>query len=118
MAVAESPATAAARAAARHSAAAADGPAVAPPDPVEELRHAVDLVVVPSVGEGQQLTLELRQPVGCYKPGGGIVPVCSNGETEDYSLILSLNELGRGFLVVDEHLEANSELEGRTFTLE
>jgi hypothetical protein len=31
---------------------------------MQELRHAVDLVVVPSVGKAEQLALERRQPVG------------------------------------------------------
>lgn len=53
-----------------------------------------------------------------YKPEEGIVPVSSDGETETYSLILSLNDLGRSFLVIDQYLEADSEFEGRTFTLE
>jgi hypothetical protein len=53
-----------------------------------------------------------------YEPEEGIVPVSSNGETESYSLLLSLNALGQSFLVVDEYLEEDSELEGRTFTIE
>jgi hypothetical protein len=40
------------------------GTAGAPTDPIEELRHAIDLVVVLPIREGQQFALEGRQPVG------------------------------------------------------
>ena len=40
------------------------GTALAPTDPIEELRHAIDLVVVFSIREGQQLMLKGPQPVG------------------------------------------------------
>jgi hypothetical protein len=53
-----------------------------------------------------------------YEPAEGIVPVSRDGEIDRYSLTLSLNELGRSFLVVDEYLEEDSDLEGRTFTIE
>src|SRR5262245_39888916 len=40
------------------------GPAAAPSDPIQELRHAVDLVVVTCAREAEQLALERWQPVG------------------------------------------------------
>ena len=52
------------------------------------------------------------------KPDDEIVPICENGETEGYRFILSLNELGKGFLVVDDYLsDKDDDLEDRTFTL-
>ncbi|QIM54741.1 DUF4365 domain-containing protein [Hydrogenophaga crocea] len=39
-----------------------------------------------------------------YEPPTGLVPVSDNGETETYVLILSLNELGKSFLAVDDYL--------------
>lgn len=53
-----------------------------------------------------------------YKPAHGIVPVSSTGETESYSLILSLNALGESFLVVDDFLGEPSDFDQRTFVLE
>ena len=38
-----------------------------------------------------------------YTPPDGIVPVSENGETEGYRLIVSLNELGKAFIVVDDY---------------
>src|SRR5262249_40170387 len=62
--VAAGPAAAPARPAVRHSAATRTWHAQAPTDPIEELRHAIDLVVVLPIREGQQFALERRQPVG------------------------------------------------------
>ncbi len=45
------------------------------------------------------------------------VPVYEDGEIERYSLVLSLNELGEGFLATDAFLDADSD-EPRSFTLE
>lgn len=39
-----------------------------------------------------------------YNSPHGLVPVSENGETETYVLILSLNEFGKSFLVVDDYL--------------
>ena len=52
------------------------------------------------------------------EPDQKIVPVSSNGETESYSLILSLNELGKSFLITDDFLGQESDFEKRTFTIE
>lgn len=43
-----------------------------------------------------------------YEPPKGLVPVSENGETETYVLILSLNELGEGFLEVDDYLSEDA----------
>ena len=49
----------------------------------------------------------------------GVVPVSSNGETDNYRVILSLNELGAAFILLDDHLNNDDDnLEDRTFTLE
>jgi hypothetical protein len=48
----------------------------------------------------------------------GIVPVSSTGETENYRVILSLNALGKAFILLDNHLSDEDDLEERTFTLE
>lgn len=53
-----------------------------------------------------------------YKPPEGIVPVESDGETESYRLILSLNEMGRAFLALDDYLADNDDLEEGVFTLD
>lgn len=52
-----------------------------------------------------------------YEPPEGIVPVSENGETEGYRLILSLNELGKAFVLMDDHLREDEELWARTFSL-
>jgi Domain of unknown function (DUF4365) len=49
-------------------------------------------------------------------PADDIVPVSDDGETESYSLLLSLNELGKAFLTVDEYLADPSNLADRMFT--
>jgi hypothetical protein len=47
-----------------------------------------------------------------------IVPISENGETEGYRLILSLNELGKAFLMVGDYLsDKDDDVEDRTFTL-
>ena len=47
-----------------------------------------------------------------------IVPISDNcGETEGYRLLLSLNELGKAFLMVDDSLSDKDDLEDRIFTL-
>jgi hypothetical protein len=53
-----------------------------------------------------------------YRPPKGIVPVSDNGEIEGYRLLLSLNEVGKAFLVIDEFLSMNENAEDITFTLE
>ena len=51
-------------------------------------------------------------------PDDEIVPISENGETEGYRLILSLNELGKAFLMVDDYLSDGDDIfEDRTFTL-
>lgn len=39
-----------------------------------------------------------------YHPQEGLVPVSENGETASYSLLLSLNEFGKSFLIIDDYL--------------
>lgn len=52
-----------------------------------------------------------------YTPPEGIMPVSDNGETQGYRLILELNELGKAFLVLDDYLNDEDDLEQKTFTL-
>lgn len=52
-----------------------------------------------------------------YTPPEGISPISDNGETEGYRLILSLNEIGNAFLILDEYLREEDDLEARTFTV-
>lgn len=49
-------------------------------------------------------------------PKEHIVPVSENGETSTYSLLLSLNDIGRNFLLIDDYLAEQQEISG--FTLE
>ena len=49
---------------------------------------------------------------------GQIVPISENGETESYSLVLSLNELGKAFLVADDFFGEAPDDEPRTFTVD
>ena len=53
-----------------------------------------------------------------YKSEEGIVPVSENGETASYSLLLSLNEFGRSFLLLDDYLADPNAPEKIGFTLE
>jgi hypothetical protein len=53
-----------------------------------------------------------------YKPAEGIVPVYADGEVEGYRLILSLNEIGKAFVVLDEYLAEEDLVESRVFTLD
>lgn len=53
-----------------------------------------------------------------YQQPEGIVPVSSDGEVRSYSLILTLNELGRSFLQVDDFLLSASDLDQRTFRID
>jgi hypothetical protein len=54
-----------------------------------------------------------------YKPPTeNIVPVSGNGETASYSLLLTLNEFGRSFLLIDDYLAEPSAQETIGFTLE
>ncbi len=39
-----------------------------------------------------------------YQPPKGLVPVSDNGETESYVLILSVNDFGRSFMLLDDYL--------------
>ena len=43
--------------------------------------------------------------------------MASDGEVESYSLTLALNELGRAFLTVDDHLTDEDEFADVTFTM-
>jgi|APSaa5957512622_1039677.scaffolds.fasta_scaffold12069_2 hypothetical protein len=71
--------------------------------------------------------MEEKSADGCYmgrdedgdiRIPEGIVPVSeSGGETEGYRLILSLNELGKSFLILDDYLAEEDYIENRTFTL-
>jgi hypothetical protein len=53
-----------------------------------------------------------------YKPPEGIVPVSEGGEVERYRLILSLNQIGKAFLDLDEFLAEEDHFQDRTFSLE
>lgn len=53
-----------------------------------------------------------------YEPPKGLVPVSENGETASYCLVLSLNELGKSFLAIDDYLSDDSATESIGFTLE
>lgn len=53
-----------------------------------------------------------------YNPQEGIVPVSDNGEIASYSLILSLNDFGRAFLLIDDYLADPDAPESIGFTLE
>jgi hypothetical protein len=49
---------------------------------------------------------------------GNIAPVSENGETASYSLLLTLNEFGKGFLMIDDYLADPNAPENIGFTLE
>lgn len=51
-----------------------------------------------------------------YNEPDGIVPFQQDGEIASYRLQLSLNEIGKAFLKIDEFLSEKSEFQGRTFT--
>jgi len=51
-------------------------------------------------------------------PAENIVPVSEDGETASYSLLLTLNEFGKGFLMIDDYLADPSAPETIGFTLE
>lgn len=54
-----------------------------------------------------------------YKPPTeNIVPVSENGETASYSLLLTLNEFGKSFLIIDDYLADPSAPETIGFMLE
>lgn len=53
-----------------------------------------------------------------YKPPTGLVPVSDNGETATYVLILSLNEFGNSFLLIDDYLSDPDAQEAIGFTIE
>ncbi len=55
---------------------------------------------------------------GWYETPEDIVPISDNGETESYSLILSLNEFGKSFLDLDDYLVDQDSPEHIGFTLE
>lgn len=48
----------------------------------------------------------------------GIRPVAEDGETATYSLLLSLNDLGKSFLLLDDYLSDSSAHETMSFTLD
>lgn len=51
-------------------------------------------------------------------PTENIVPVSENGETASYSLLLTLNEFGKSFLMIDDYLADPSAPETIGFMLE
>lgn len=51
-------------------------------------------------------------------PEDDIVPCSENGETASYSLVLSLNEFGQAFLLVDDYLSDPDAAESIGFTIE
>lgn len=53
-----------------------------------------------------------------YKPPKRLVPVSDNGETESYVLVLSLNDFGRSFMLVDDYLSDPDAPEKIGFALE
>jgi hypothetical protein len=53
-----------------------------------------------------------------YEPPSGIQPVACDGETESYSLMLSLNDFGTAFLRIDDFLADPDAPEVIGFTLE
>lgn len=53
-----------------------------------------------------------------YKPPEGLVPVSDNGETETYVLILSLNDFGESFMLVDDYLSDPDAPENIGFALD
>lgn len=54
-----------------------------------------------------------------YKPPSEkIVPVSENGETVGYRLLLTLNELGKAFLILNEFLKEKDQVQDSIFTLD
>lgn len=53
-----------------------------------------------------------------HEPSEGIAPVSENGETELYCLFLSLNDLGKSFLMLDDYLADTDAPENIGFTIE
>lgn len=53
-----------------------------------------------------------------YEEPDGVHPIHSDGEIETYSLVLSLNELGKSFLEVSNYLSDYDEFEYKTFAIE
>lgn len=53
-----------------------------------------------------------------YEKPSGIYPISSDGEIETYSLVLSLNKVGKAFLEIGNYLSHNDDLELKTFTLD
>lgn len=51
-------------------------------------------------------------------PEDSIVPISENGETASYSLLLTLNEFGKSFLIIDDYLADSSAPETIGFTFE
>jgi hypothetical protein len=52
-----------------------------------------------------------------YKKPNGIVPIGNDGECEHYRLILSLNKIGKAFLIIDDFLNYEDDFFQRTFNL-
>lgn len=52
-----------------------------------------------------------------YEEPEDIVPVCDNGETQGYRLLLSLNKVGQAFYDLDEYLSENDDIDVRAFIL-
>lgn len=53
-----------------------------------------------------------------YRQPEGITHISENGETQGYRLLISLNEIGRAFVDLDEYLSANDPLVPPGFTLD
>ena len=51
-------------------------------------------------------------------PAEDIVPISEDGETASYSLLLTLNDFGKSFLIVDDYLAEPDAPETKGFTLE
>jgi hypothetical protein len=62
--------------------------------------------------------LDLEAQEELYKPADEIVPISENGETASYSLLLSLNEFGKSFLMIDAYLADPDAPETICFSLE
>lgn len=52
-----------------------------------------------------------------YQEPYGLAPVYADGEIEGYRLLLRLNEIGRGFLSLDDYLSEDDGLASRVFTI-
>lgn len=53
-----------------------------------------------------------------HTPPEEMSPIYEGGEVAEYRLILSLNDIGKAFLILDEFLSEEDEIGQRVFTLE